>query len=102
MESVASVCFPPERFNLLARPLRQKVARRPAHPSHPLMDRFLSSDLGRNVRSDAPQEEGRQERLGNIPVVRAHRVSAARAGDDTHRSSRDRLSSPMPAIGTTL
>lgn len=66
------------------------------------MDRFLSSDLGRNVRSDAPQEEGRQERLGNIPVVRAHRVSAARARDDTHRSSRARLSSPMPAIGTTL
>ena len=52
------------------------------------MDRFLSSDLGRNVRSDAPQEEGRQERLGNIPVVLAHHVSAARAGDDTHRSSR--------------
>ena len=42
------------------------------------MDRFLSSDLGRNVRSDTPQEEGRQEWLGNIPVVRAHRVSAAR------------------------
>lgn len=102
MESVASVCFPPERFNLLARPLRQKVARRPAHPSHPLMDRFLSSDLGRNVRSDAPQEECRQERLGNIPVVRAHCVSAARPGDDTRGLSRARLPSPMPAIGTTL
>jgi len=68
----------------------------------PLMDRFLSSDLGRNVRSDAPQEEGRQERLGNIPVVLAHHVSAARAGDDTHRSSHARLSSPKPSIGTTL
>lgn len=66
------------------------------------MDRFLSSDFGRNVRSGAPQEKGRQERLGNIPVVRAHRVSAARAGDATHRSGRARLSSPMPAIGTTL
>ena len=41
------------------------------------MDRFLSCGLGRNVRPDAPQEEGRQERFGNIPVVRAHRVSAS-------------------------
>ena len=66
----------PALLDLRPRALRKAGPHRPAQPSHPLMHRFSSRRLGRNVGADASLNTRRQKRLGNLPLVRAHGLNA--------------------------
>ena len=66
----------PALLDLRPRALRKAGPHGPDQPSHPLMHRFSSRRLDRNVGADASLNTRRQKRLSNVPLVRAHGLNA--------------------------